>query len=61
MKNIKIRIQRNLTQLIELNENHVEFINSIHGKDAFLKRVAADFLRKKKNYETKTSTKNSLK
>jgi len=54
MKNIKIRIKRSPEQIIELNENHIEFINSMRGRDAFLKRIAADFLRKKKNYESKT-------
>ena len=51
-----MHIQRNWEQLIELNENQVEFINSIRGKEAFLKRVAADFLRKTNNNETKKNT-----
>lgn len=51
MENIKIKIKRNWKQVVEMNESQVKFINAIRGKDAFLKRVADDFIRKKKDYE----------
>jgi len=56
MKKININIKRKPEQSLELNENQVEFIISIRGKDDFLKKAAADFLRKKKQYETQRRT-----
>jgi len=53
MKNVHIHIHRNPEQSIEINENQVDFIRAIQSKDTFLKRAAADFLRKKKIYEVK--------
>lgn len=51
MKNITINIRRTPEQIIEINDNQVEFINSIRGKKEILKRAAADFLRKKRQHE----------
>lgn len=58
MKNIKIKIKRSAGQMIRMNENQAGFINQLRGRDAFLKRAAADFLRKKKIYEAKRDNQN---
>ena len=52
MKSIDIRIQRTPDELIDINHNQVEFLYSIRGNEAFLKHVADDFLRKKRNHKT---------
>ena len=47
-----MRVKREPEQLLEINENQAEFIIPLRGRDEFLKRAAADFLRKKKQHET---------
>ncbi len=56
MDPVKITITRTPEEILHIQENQLHFINAIRGEKAFLRRVAADFIKKKNQHESSKST-----